>query len=78
MPFVVRTTLAPALRIMSTRSMTMPDSRWRICSSCLGSSIVMLTPSFIRSFCKFISKQAILASVIRVFIACEATVQFKA
>ena len=31
-----------------------------------------------RSFCRFMSRQAILASVIRVFMACEATVQFRA
>lgn len=77
-PFVVKTTFAPALRIISTRSVTMPISRCLICSSCLGSSIVICTPSFIRSFCKFISKHAILASGILVFIACEATVQFNA
>ncbi len=78
MPFVVRTTLAPALRIMSTRSITMPTSRWRICSSCCGSSIVICTPSFMRSFWRFMSRQAILASVTRVFMAWEATVQLRA
>lgn len=39
---------------------------------------MICTPSFIRSFWRFMSRQAILASVIRVFIACDAIVQFKA
>ncbi|RDA84127.1 hypothetical protein CP532_0101 [Ophiocordyceps camponoti-leonardi (nom. inval.)] len=77
-PFVVRMTLAPARKMSSTLSSTMPDSRARICSNCCGSSTVIWTPIFIRSFCRFMSRMAILASWMRVGMACEATVQLSA
>jgi len=68
-PLVVRITLAPAARILRTRSSVISDSRLRIASSCSGSSIVMWTPRCMRVFCRFMSRQAILALMTLVFIA---------
>jgi len=40
--------------------------------------MVMDTPRFMRVFCRLMSRQAIFALGIRVFIACDATVQLSA
>mmetsp|Transcript_3124 Transcript_3124/g.7038 ORF Transcript_3124/g.7038 Transcript_3124/m.7038 type:complete len:235 (-) Transcript_3124:423-1127(-) len=74
MPFVVKTTFAPASVIFLILSLVMSISFCRTFSSSAGSSMTMFTPIDIRCFLRSKSKSAILAGVTDVGISWDARI----
>mmetsp|Transcript_10736 Transcript_10736/g.28160 ORF Transcript_10736/g.28160 Transcript_10736/m.28160 type:complete len:252 (-) Transcript_10736:532-1287(-) len=78
MPFVVRTTFAPASSTSLIRCIVISSSFFLIASSFFGSSITMLTPMLVLYFLKSQSRRAIRAFSTCLGICWEARVQLTA